>query len=186
MTEASWHFQDGDKSAGPVSAAVIRQKIQAGQIRRGSLLWREGTPDWLPAERTEFLHDRDSPLNNPYAPSVSCDASESPGTFPAPASAAWIMALAPLALIPLSYVPYTGFVGVVLYVALSLWDRRLIKAGGHESSLALLWPVLLGGLGAPVYLFLRASRIDRQWAYAVVGLLTAVVFLIDTLGRIAL
>jgi hypothetical protein len=186
MTEATWHYQDGDKPAGPVSAAVIRQKIQAGQIRRGSLLWQEGTPDWLPAERTEFVHDQDSPLNNPYAPSTPYDAFELHGVRPVPATPAWIMALVPLALIPLSYVPYTGFVGVALYIALSLWDRRLIKAAGRETSLAFLWPVLLSGFGAPVYLFLRASRIDRQWAYAVVGLLTAVVFFADTLGRLAL
>ena len=71
MTEASWHYQDGDKPAGPVSAAVIREKIRGGHIRRGTLLWKEGTPDWVSAEQTEFAQDADSALNNPYASSTS-------------------------------------------------------------------------------------------------------------------
>ena len=51
----------------PDTLAVIREKIRGGYIRRGTLLWKEGTPDWVSAEQTEFAQDADSALNNPYA-----------------------------------------------------------------------------------------------------------------------
>jgi hypothetical protein len=179
MTETSWHYQDGDKPAGPVSAAVIREKIREGHIRRGTLLWKEGSPDWVSAEQTEFAQDTDSALNNPYAPSTSASAYEAGGQQPLkPLSAkpAWTIALAPLALIPLAFIPFTGFVGFALYISLSIWDRNQIRESGREPSLAFLWTILLGALGAPIYLFLRAARTDRQWAYGFVSIVTLVVF----------
>jgi hypothetical protein len=181
MTEASWHYQDGDKPAGPVSAAVIREKIREGHIRRGTLLWKEGSPDWVSAEQTEFAQDADSALNNPYASSTSGSMYEPAlqrSLKPVSAAPAWAIALAPLALIPLIFLPFTGFVSFAVYVSLSIWDRNQIKESGREPSMAFLWTILLGGFGAPIYLFLRAARIDRQWAYAIVSIVTLLIFFV--------
>jgi hypothetical protein len=181
MTEASWHYQDGDKPAGPVSAAVIREKIREGHIRRGTLLWKEGSPDWVSAEQTEFAQDAGSALNNPYASSTSGSMYEPAlqrSSKPVSAAPAWAIALAPLALIPLIFLPFTGFVSFAVYVSLSIWDRNQIKESGREPSMAFLWTILLGGFGAPIYLFLRAARIDRQWAYAIVSIVTLLIFFV--------
>jgi hypothetical protein len=179
MTEASWHYQDGDKPAGPVSATVIREKIREGHIRRGTLLWKEGSPDWVSAEQTEFAQDTDSALNNPYASSTSGSLYEPElqrSLKPVSAAPAWTMALMPLLLIPLAFLPFTGFVGFAVYISVSIWDRNQIKESGREPSMAFLWAILLGAFGAPIYLFLRAARTDRQWAYGIVSIVTLVIF----------
>ncbi|HEX7815777.1 DUF4339 domain-containing protein [Dyella sp.] len=185
MTEAIWHYQNGNLPAGPVSAAEIRQKIRDGYIRRETLLWKEGMAEWAAASDTEFGPDTETALHNPFAVTAASTQPEQDVILPVtPVSAApaWTMALIPLILIPLAYVNF-NFVGLALYISTSIWDRNQIKASGRKPSMAFLWPILLGGLGAPIYLFLRANRTDRQWAYAIVSIVTIIVFFVAIMAR---
>jgi hypothetical protein len=38
---------------GPVSTETIRHLLQAGAITGGTLVWREGMPDWVEAGTTD-------------------------------------------------------------------------------------------------------------------------------------
>lgn len=51
----TWFFlTEGNAQKGPFSADEIRAKIDLGQIRPDTLVWREGMADWLPASATEL------------------------------------------------------------------------------------------------------------------------------------
>lgn len=49
--EASqWHAaQAGGQKQGPLTIADLKQRVAAGQLAAGDLVWKEGMPDWLPA-----------------------------------------------------------------------------------------------------------------------------------------
>ncbi|MDA1194550.1 MAG: DUF4339 domain-containing protein [Planctomycetota bacterium] len=44
-----WFFEHDGESRGPVSEVAIRTGLRRRRIRRETLIWRDGMPDWLPA-----------------------------------------------------------------------------------------------------------------------------------------
>ena len=57
---ATWHYADGDVSQGPVDAAEIERLIASGTIGPGTLVWKDGLPDWQAASR-HFTFGASSP-----------------------------------------------------------------------------------------------------------------------------
>ncbi len=48
-----WFYARGKERLGPVSADTLRHLLQAKAIDRGTLLWCEGMPDWVPLAKVE-------------------------------------------------------------------------------------------------------------------------------------
>ena len=47
---AQYFYSDNGKPAGPVTLADIQAKIAAGAIKPDTLVWKAGTPSWVPAK----------------------------------------------------------------------------------------------------------------------------------------
>jgi hypothetical protein len=50
-----WHYSRGGKRAGPVSPAELKHLASNGQLLPSDMVWKEGMPDWLPAEMLKGL-----------------------------------------------------------------------------------------------------------------------------------
>ncbi len=186
-TESAWHYQDGAQAAGPVSAEVIRQKIQQGTIRRGTLVWTDGMVNWAAVESTPFANESGSTLNNPYAATSAAilspmQPSADVITGPVSDTPAWVIATAPLWLTLLTLLPGTSFVSMGIYIGLAVWDRETIKKTGRTPSNAYWWAIILGAFGAPIYLYLRSRRLDGKMSYFVTSIVSLVVFFLIIAG----
>lgn len=49
-----WYYLQGDAQIGPVEAEQIRELVMQGDIAPDTLVWQEGMPDWIEADKTEF------------------------------------------------------------------------------------------------------------------------------------
>lgn len=49
--EERWFYLDGQENRGPFSRADMERLAGSGRLRRNDLVWREGTADWIPADR---------------------------------------------------------------------------------------------------------------------------------------
>lgn len=45
-----WYYAKNDRPHGPVSREEIEALLRSGDLTPASLVWREGTPDWVPAQ----------------------------------------------------------------------------------------------------------------------------------------
>lgn len=78
-TGIMWHYTIGSVSRGPFTVEQMVHEISTGQIQRLTLVWREGMPEWIPADRSElaayFRQPPGMPLPvpgaNPYAAPAS-------------------------------------------------------------------------------------------------------------------
>lgn len=48
---ASWYYEAGGTSCGPIPPSELREKLASGQLTQATLVWREGMADWAPAGR---------------------------------------------------------------------------------------------------------------------------------------
>jgi hypothetical protein len=170
MPVTLWHFQDGDRAAGPVDASIIRQRLRDGRMPPGTLVWCEGMPEWARVEITEFAAD--VPLGSPARVPPDGSASPRPAAVPVSATPAWIIALLPLGFLLLLPFEGTTLLGLAAYVGLAMYDREQFKRAGRTPSNSFWWMILLGTLGAPVYLYLRAERLGETRSYFITSLLT--------------
>lgn len=68
-----WFYSPGGRAAqGPVSAARLKELASAGRLQPTDLVWREGTPEWVPARRVRGLfstrEERTPPEHPPLVP----------------------------------------------------------------------------------------------------------------------
>lgn len=54
MGEDWYYFQNGSQ-VGPVTESAVREMLQSGRLRWDDLVWHDGLPDWLSAERIPNL-----------------------------------------------------------------------------------------------------------------------------------
>jgi uncharacterized RDD family membrane protein YckC len=57
MADDNWFYAVGGQQQGPVTLAVLRGWLAAGQIQSEDLVWREGMPSWLSASTVPELAD---------------------------------------------------------------------------------------------------------------------------------
>ena len=50
-----WFYEDAGQSRGPVTECALREKLDAGEIPRGTLVWCEGMTEWTPARHVSSL-----------------------------------------------------------------------------------------------------------------------------------
>ncbi|MDP0491649.1 MAG: GYF domain-containing protein [Verrucomicrobiota bacterium JB023] len=50
-----WFYSENGEQKGPVSLEVLKAKLQTGELAPGTLVWRDGMTDWLPASQVQEL-----------------------------------------------------------------------------------------------------------------------------------
>ncbi len=63
---AEYHYSRGGQSFGPVAAEQLKALADAGELQPTDLVWKEGMPEWLPANRLKGLFP--SPATNLSSP----------------------------------------------------------------------------------------------------------------------
>jgi hypothetical protein len=53
--DVQFFYNDGGKPAGPIGLADLRAKVAAGAIGPATLVWKSGTPNWVPARELAEL-----------------------------------------------------------------------------------------------------------------------------------
>lgn len=167
-----WFYEEDGRRRGPATEEEIVNLIRAERISYGSLVWREGFPEWLRAEDTELR-----PHLEKASPPPITGKHVSNGIV-------WILAFAPLiGLLLEAFFAYAvnggddaaeaaladnryWFITLALNIGLSYLDESRLKRAGHNTRAfrGMTWLV-------PVYLFQRAKALRQSFAYFIVWLI---------------
>lgn len=161
-----WYCIIGNVRRGPCKVDEIILEVKNGNITRESLVWKKGTDNWIPAGQSPLSYIFKSTV--PTMPSNAVD-----NRF------VWALATVPILVSwfaeELFGVPVlASIVAIVLNIVfISLDVKTLEKSEIHAESW--LW---LGIVLVPLYLFMRASKTNKQYGYAITWCL---MFLVDLL-----
>ncbi|HAA25018.1 MAG TPA: hypothetical protein DCE11_02690 [Ruminiclostridium sp.] len=158
-----WYSNNGERN-GPISTDEVKCLIKTNVINKDTLIWRKELSSWLPISKSMFSDFFTSPppipvqnLNNKYA---------------------WNLALIPLYFFILDmFGLYNFFLSndialfyylIAILINISVWntDKKQLKKSGYDIETWMWWGIFL----VPVYLFIRASKLDKNYAYAIVNL----------------
>jgi len=72
----NWYYSRDGAQHGPVSLQELQGKIHSGEVARDALVWREGMPDWTPANAVVEIgptvaEDLSGTSASVYAPPIS-------------------------------------------------------------------------------------------------------------------
>lgn len=62
-----WHFSINGKQAGPISSSELKQLASSGRLSRNDLVWKDGLPNWVAAEKLKGLFPA---LENSFQPTL--------------------------------------------------------------------------------------------------------------------
>jgi hypothetical protein len=52
-----WYYEKNGSQLGPTETSELRPLFERGELHGGSLIWREGMPDWSPASQVDEFKD---------------------------------------------------------------------------------------------------------------------------------
>lgn len=154
-----WYYVLGGKRVGPVEESEIASMLTQGKIDRDTLVWHDGAADWLPLHQTD--------LARLLLPAQKIPAVTGYGVNN---TIVWILAFAPFIglfaegfLSALTNSPIGNFwwATVAVNLGLSLLDARNLKNSGHDVD-----KFTAAAFFVPVYLFVRATKLKQNSAYA--------------------
>lgn len=157
-----WYYLAGSDKLGPISDNEISEMIQRGDIKKNTLVWSTGLTDWVPAEQ--------SPLSSKFENVVSF----------APASKItdlWFWALAVIPTLSVSLLTFFGlfkrhpFLPLVYNIFFLYEDIKVLKKAGQVVGAWKYWGVIM----PPVYLYIRASKTNKQYAPLIVWFLLGLI-----------
>ena len=159
-----WFYIRENMRYGPCQYDTMYSLVQNGQINKDTLVWKKGMVNWIPAYQTELIQiikDNVPPLPNEIVSNKF----------------AWALATVPILVSWI--VQLIGFPSVVVIICtialnivfLMLDSDELNKFGLNANSW--LW---MGVVFVPVYLFMRSSKTDKKYGYAITW---CVMFLLD-------
>lgn len=160
---AQWYFHDDTEKRGPYSYEQMIGFINNGKIQRETLVWVQGSPAWVPAERSRLAKE----LGNVMPPTPIGTISEK-----------WIWALAagPIVLnVVLTFVmadmrllPEYAWVITVGTIAANIifliQDTEEVKKSGRDVG---KW-LFLGIVLVPIYLYVREKHTNKNYAPLIV------------------
>lgn len=165
--DKSWFYEKNGSRIGAISETELIQLIKEGTISWGTMVWRQGLPEWLKIENTELRNA----LEKTAPPPLSGDSVSN--------SVVWVLALAPIIGLMLEYFVagmmnpddmYQAdidmenykywYVTLILNIALSIWDEARLRKAGTKTSDFKGWVWLV-----PVYLFQRAKALQHSNSY---------------------
>jgi hypothetical protein len=154
-----WYYAIGGEQTGPISRSELSALIQSGRITRETLVWSEGTDDWIPARQTEQFRSDFQPTSAVPPPLVGQSV---------PNGVVWTLALVPLLdVFTLGAFPWWAF--FIVNTVLCILDKQRLRRAGHSS------PFTAWIFFVPVYLFVRASKTRERPDYGYVWILCFVV-----------
>ncbi len=160
-----WYYYEGNDCKGPISIDQIQTLINNSTIRRGTLVWKEGMPDW---QKIEF-----SDLN--------CFISRVAPPIPqSQISDKWLWALASVPFINIVLTlfinNYMGYIDpflptLIIILALNItfltMDLKYLERNGIFIEKWLWCGIIL----IPIYLFVRASKTTKNIAPGVIWII---------------
>lgn len=129
-----WYYYCDGERHGPTGFEELLDAATAGQLNADSLVWREGMPDWLPAEQiTELsgvVRDRSGSSQDVVDTTESAGANKSGAKVGIPVIDRWGIAAAAMgvAVLGCSLISGLGLMGVVAIVLGSLSLRRIRRS----------------------------------------------------------
>jgi len=158
----SYYILRDGKKVGPIDSSKIQLAIDKGLIKPDTKVWTKGMKTWMPANST--------PLSDYFTSTPPAIPSES-----APCKYAWMLATIPIiagvVCIFLGIVPF--WIEVILNIVFLSLDAAELKKSDCNIG-ATIW---LGFVLVPVYLFVRAAKVDKNYGYAVTWCILFVVTL---------
>lgn len=159
-----WFYINNNVRCGPFQTENMCIMIQQGHISKETLVWKKGMLNWLPAAQTELVHTIKS-----VVPPIPNDIVSN--------KYAWSLATVPILISWL--MESIGFLGWVVTICtisiniifLMLDSDELNKSGQNVNSW--MW---MGVVLVPAYLFVRASKTNKKYGYAIMW---CVMFLFD-------
>lgn len=150
-----WFYISNNQRYGSFSKEAMIGFVQDGHISRETLVWKKGMLNWLPAAQTELIHT----IKN-VAPPLPNDVVS--GKY------AWSLATVPILIS--WFVEFIGFPFWVVTIStislnivfLMLDSDELNKSGINVNSW--MW---MGIVLVPAYLFVRASKTNKKYGYAI-------------------
>ena len=157
-----WYYvSSSNNKLGPFSKDDMMGFVQAERISRETLVWKQGMLEWIPAIQTDLLQTIKDvapplPISDKYVWSLAT----------VPILVSWFIEA-----LGLPSVAVTSVVIALNITFMILDSSKLSKSGINTSSW--MWT---GIVMVPVYLFLRASKTNKKYGYAIAWCL---VFLLD-------
>ena len=160
---ALWYFHDNTEKKGPFSYEQMVGFINQGKIQRETLVWTQGSPAWIAAERSRLAKE----LGNVMPPTPIGTISEK-----------WIWALAAVPIV-LSFIltfvmadmrllPQYEWVITVCVIAANIIflikDTEEVKKSGRDVG---KW-LFLGIVLVPVYLYVREKHTNKNYTPLIV------------------
>ena len=161
-----WFYVDNHKRFGPFSDDQVQGFIRDGRIARDTLVWKTGMADWKPAKETELQSILEDVLPPLPINAISHKYAWAMATVP-------FLASAILTATGLSLALQIIIVLIINSIFAILDERELRKADMNPNR----W-VWMGFFIIPVYLFIRASKTDKKYGYAITW---CVLFVLDYL-----
>lgn len=159
-----WFYINKSMRCGPYDKEKMSVFIQQGQISKDTLVWKNGMLNWLPAGQTELIHT----IKNVVPPMPNNVVSS---------KYAWTLATVPILIS--WFAERIGFPALIVTICtislnvifLMLDSDELNKFGINVNNW--MW---MGVVLVPAYLFVRASKTNKQYGYAIMW---CVMFLLD-------
>lgn len=151
-----WFYFKGKDKMGPLTTSDMNEYVLRGAIKRDTMVWTTGYSDWRKAEQTELV-------NYMYntAPELPSDA----------ISEKWVWALATVPMVASLLLPsilhsmglstsLATIVVVILNIVFLSADSKELRNTGKDPG---AW-LFLGFILVPVYLFVRESKTNKNYA----------------------
>lgn len=159
-----WYYIKNNTQQGPYSMDYIVSEISTGNITRESFVWQKGMQNWLPAHQTSL-----SQMINVLVPNLPDSIIDN--------RFVWALATIPIfvswfigAIFGMQAL--TMIITIILNVLFITLDIKVVKNTGKNAE-SWLW---LGIVLVPIYLFIRASKTDKNYGY---GIVWCVMFLLS-------
>lgn len=171
-TATQWFYEEKGLRIGGIDEPAMITLIEAGKLRHGSNVWKQGLADWVKLEDTHLRVHLDQlsppPLTGQYVNNTLV----------------WVLVFAPLlGLFLESFIAmlvYSNenhamdavadgklfYITVALNILLSFLDEKRLQKAGHSTQAFKGWVWLV-----PVYLYQRAKHLKQNLAYFIVWLI---------------
>lgn len=165
-TYDEWFYISNNVRSGPYQLEAMINFVQTGQITKETLVWKKGMYNWLPASQTEL----EQALRNTVPPMPKDIVSN---------KFAWSLATVPI--LVSWFVEMLGFpfwVITISAIALNIIFLMLDSDELNKSGLNVNSWMWMGVVLVPAYLFVRASKTNKQYGYAITW---CIMFILDLL-----
>lgn len=165
-TNDEWFYISSNARSGPYQLEAMINFIQMGQITKETLVWKKGMYNWLPASQTEL----EQALRNTVPPMPKDIISN---------KYAWSLATVPI--LVSWFVEMLGFsfwVITISTIALNIIFLMLDSDELNKSGLNVDSWMWMGVVLVPAYLFVRASKTNKKYGYAITW---CIMFVLDLL-----